>query len=89
MGMLFSLYIPLMTFCLSQAQLRFHSDNESLHFNNFPKDHFFYAILSWSFGATRTFSVKHTRTKVVQEVELASGVVVAMNGNFQQQYTHS
>jgi alkylated DNA repair dioxygenase AlkB len=44
--------------------------------------------LSWSFGATRTFLVKHVQTKQVHSVSLSSGDVLSMNGNFQQQYVH-
>ena len=71
-----------------KAQLRWHTDDEPLHFDRGDLDHTFYAILSWSFGATRTFLVKHKRSGRIDPIVLSSGDVVCMNQNFQFQYLH-
>ena len=71
-----------------KAQLRWHTDDEPLHFDRADLDHTFYAILSWSFGASRSFLVKHKKSGVIDRVVLSSGDVIAMNQNFQFQYLH-
>ena len=71
-----------------KAQLRWHTDAEPLHFDRADLDHTFYAILSWSFGASRSFLVKHKKSGVIDRVVLSSGDVIAMNQNFQFQYLH-
>ena len=68
--------------------LRWHTDDEPLHFDLRDLDHTFYAILSWSFGATRTFLVKHKRSGRIYHTVLSSGDVVCMNQFFQFQYVH-
>ena len=68
--------------------MRWHTDDEPLHFDRSDIDHTFYAILSWSFGASRTFLVRHKRTGVIDRVLLSSGDVISMNQNFQFQYHH-
>ena len=68
--------------------MRWHTDDEPLHFDRADMDHTFYAILLWSFGASRNFLVKHKRTGVIDRVLLSSGDVISMNQNFQFQYHH-
>lgn len=46
-------------------------------------------IASLSFGATRTFKLKHKRTKQVCDIELESGSLLIMAGTTQQFWYHS
>jgi hypothetical protein len=71
-----------------RSKLGLHADDEPLHFSRLHLDCQFYAILSWSFGASRKFIIRHKRSRVQHEVLIESGDVLCMAGNFQSQYVH-
>lgn len=62
--------------------LGWHSDDEkTLAFQH--------SIASLSLGATRTFAVKHKRSRLRLDFPLAHGELLAMRGSMQQHWVHS
>ncbi len=61
-----------------------HKDDEGLHGSVLQP----FAILSVSFGATRTFRVTNDRTHESTLIPMRHGDLLSMNGTFQQQYKH-
>lgn len=45
-------------------------------------------IASLSLGATRTFRIKHNKTKETRTFELANGTLLIMGGTMQQFWNH-